>query len=159
MWPFRSHLQEQSRGQDFLDGGQKALGHTNQVFFNKWKPKSAYQNNQNPDSDVLLSKNSNILLISMMNKKSLAVQVQASLQRETLGKRNGVWHSPSKYGVCVGKNFSCWPHQVLTKGMWELFPRWKKTGRTMWLMGSHWANGITTTCFTSVGACQNSDLF
>lgn len=43
--------------------------------------------------------------------------------------------------------------------MQKLFPRWKKRGWTIWLMGSHWANGITMTCFSSVGVCQNSDLF
>lgn len=65
---FRSHLQDQRIWQDFLDGGQKALGHTNQVFYNKRKPKSAHQKNQNQESDVLLSKNSNTLLMFMMNK-------------------------------------------------------------------------------------------
>lgn len=66
-----------------------------------WDTQTRYfSTNENPNqltkiirTQILMyfyQKTVNILLISMMNKKSLAVQVQASLQRETLGKRNGV---------------------------------------------------------------------
>lgn len=48
--------------------GKKALGHKPQIFYNKRKLKSVHQNSQNAESNVLLSKNSNTLLLCKMNK-------------------------------------------------------------------------------------------